>query len=340
MVAFLLRRLAVACATVLLAVVLVFFAVRLLPGNPILARFGQHAVPEQVAAEMERQGWNEPLVIQLATYLWGIVSRGDLGVSLLYPTTDVREELQAKFPATLELAFAAMLLAVPLGVLSGTAAAVWRGRFPDFICTAGALVGVSVPVFFLGICLMSVSDHFFGGYFPIGGRLPIGSRFESVTGLVTLESLYRGRLDITWQALKHLCLPAIALSSIPAAIIARITRSSMLDVLTTDYARTARAKGSSPRRVVFRHALPNAAVPIVNIAGLQASLLLTGAVLTETVFTWPGLGSYLVHAVQTNDYGVVQGAMLLVATIFAAANLVLDIVYAWLDPRIRIAAGR
>ena len=338
MLVFLLRRVAVALATVLLAVVLVFFAVRLLPGNPILARFGQHAVPEQVAAEMERQGWDRPLVVQLADYLWGIVARGDLGVSLLHPTTRVGSELRNKFPATLELALAALLLAIPAGTLAGVAAAVWRNQLPDFVCTTAALLGVSVPVFFLGICLMSISDNWLGGYFPIGGRLPIGSQFEAASGFFVFESLLRCRFDIFSEALKHLCLPALALSSIPAAIVARITRSSMLDVLATDYARTARAKGCARNRVVFRHALPNAAVPIVNIAGLQASLLMSGAVLTETVFSWPGLGSYLVHAVQTSDYGVVQGAMLLVATIFAASNLLLDIVYAWLDPRIRSAA--
>ena len=321
-----------------MAVVLVFFAVRLLPSNPILARFGQHAVPEQVAAEMERQGWNRPLVVQLGHYLWGVVAHQDLGVSLLHPTMRVGTELRAKFPATVELAVAAMVLAIPVGVLAGVAAAVWRNQFPDLLCTTAALIGVSVPVFFLGICLMSISDYWLGGYFPIGGRMPIGSRFESSSGFVVVESLVRGRLDICGQALRHLCLPALALSSIPAAIIARIARSSMLDVLSTDYARTARAKGSSRSRVVFRHALPNAAVPIVNIAGLQASLLLSGAVLTETVFSWPGLGSYLVHAVQTSDYSVVQGAMLLVATIFAFSNLILDIVYAWLDPRIRAPA--
>jgi peptide/nickel transport system permease protein len=335
--AYLVRRSAWACGTVLAAVVLVFFAVRLLPGNPILARFGQHPVPERIEAAMEAAGWNKPLLVQLGEYLRQVFLEGDVGQSLLRPTVPVREELARRFPATVELSIAAMVIALPIGVLVGIAAAVWRNRWPDYVCMSGSLLGVSVPVFFLGICLMSLSEHALGNYFPIGRRLPIGMTIDSVSGLYVFESLMRGQWTTCGEALRHLFLPALALSSIPAAVIARLTRSSMLDVLTHDYVRTARAKGGSRPRTVFRHALPNAAIPIANIAGLQASTLLTGAVLTETVFSWPGIGSYLVEAVRLSDYTVVQGSMLLVATIFAATNLLLDVLYAWLDPRIRIS---
>jgi peptide/nickel transport system permease protein len=275
--------------------------------------------------------------VQLGDYLRRVIVEADLGQSLVRPIESVSEELATRFPATVELALAAMLIALPLGILAGVVAAVWRNRWPDYLCMSGSLIGVSVPVFFLGICLMSVSELALGDHFPIGRRLPIGVHFESFTGLFVLESFVRGDWAVLGEALRHLFLPALALSSIPAAVIARLTRSSMLEVLDADYVRTARAKGTSRRRAVFRHALPNAAIPIANIAGLQASTLLTGAVLTETVFNWPGVGTYLVGAVQENDYTVVQGSMLLVATIFAVTNLLLDVLYAWLDPRVRIS---
>ncbi len=335
MIAYLVRRIALAMATVALAVVLVFFAVRLLPGNPILVRFGQHAVPEKIEAEMKEQGWDRPLLVQLGDYLKRLVTRGDLGVSMLHPTERVSEALASRFPATIELAIAALLVAVPLGIAAGVAAAVWRNRFPDYLCMSGSLLGVSIPVFFLGICMMAFAQLFFDGEWTTGRRLDIGIRIETRTGLHLIDSLLAGRLDLFAMALKHLLLPALALGSIPTAIIARITRSSMIEVLSADYVRTARAKGGSLWRVVMQHALPNASIPIANIAGLQASMLLSGAVLTETVFSWPGVGSYLVASVLGNDYSVVQGSLLLVATIFVAFNLGLDVLYAWLDPRVR-----
>ncbi len=334
MITFLLRRLLVTFATVLLAVILVFLAVRMLPGNPILARFGQHAVPEKIELEMQRQGWDKPLYAQLGDYLWGIVSRGDFGNSMLRPTNRVLDDLLKKFPATVELTIAALLIAIPLGIGAGIGAAVWRNRFPDYLCMSGSLLGVSIPVFFLGLCLIVISDRFLGGYFPIGRRLPITMRFDSTTGFYLCESFWRRDWTVFFAALRHITLPALALSTVPMAIIARITRSSMLDILYADYIRTARAKGGSNLRVVLRHALPNASIPIVNITGLQASLLLSGAVLTETVFGWPGLGSYLIRAVNDTDYTIIQGALLWIAAMFAVFNFLLDLVYAWLDPRI------
>jgi peptide/nickel transport system permease protein len=333
-----------ALGTVLVALVVIFLAARTLPNNPVLARFGQHSVPESIEKEMARQGWDRPVWEQFGDYLWTFVTTGDLGQSLFRSGENVTEALLEKFPATVELTVAALLLALPLGVLLGVAAAVWRNRLPDYLCMTGALLGVSVPVFFLGVCMMT-AVYALSPYVPVlaeiptGRRMPIGVFYEPITGFHTIDTLLMGRPDLFAAALRHLLLPAIALASIPAAVVARITRSSMLDVLSADYVRTARAKGGSRWRVVMRHALPNASIPIANIAGLQASLLLSGAVLTETVFAWPGLGRYLVTAVRHSDYNVVQGAMLLIATVFVFGSLALDLLYAWLDPRVRMTGG-
>jgi peptide/nickel transport system permease protein len=333
-IGYLSRRSLLAAATLLAAVALVFVSVRLLPGNPILARYGQHVVPEKVAEEMAQHGWDQPVYAQLGSFLKNFFLYGDLGESFLRPGESVAAGLAQSVPATIELSFAALLLAAPLGVLTGIVAALWRGRWPDYLCMSLALLGVSVPVFFLGICLLTI----FTGM-PTGMRLPPGSGFESITGFYIPETLLRGRFDLFAAALQRICLPAIALSTIPMAVIARITRSSMLEVLSADYVRTARAKGAAFWRVVMRHALPNASIPIANIAGFQVGALLSGAVLTETVFSWPGLGTYLVDAVKGSDYSVVQGGALVVAAVFVIMNLALDVLYFWLDPRLREARG-
>ncbi|MBX7167017.1 MAG: ABC transporter permease [Pirellulales bacterium] len=329
MIVFLLRRAAQVVLTTLVALVLVFIAIRLLPNNPVLARFGQHAVPDQVAAEMARQGWDRPLPEQLAAFVSRLVRDGDLGESFFYPER-VTAGLARTFPATVELALAALLVALPIGIGAGVAAAVWRNRWPDFVCTSGSLLGVSVPVFFLGICLMSVFRDL-----PTGRRLPPGASFVGTTQFIALESLLRGQFDVFLSALEHLLLPALALATIPASLVARVTRAAMIEVLAADYVRTARAKGGSPLRVVLHHAFPNAAIPVANIAALQAGQLLSGAVLTESVFDWPGLGRHLVQAVQVSDFSVVQGGVLLVAAVFVVVNVAADALYAVLDPRVR-----
>ncbi len=333
MTAYLLRRLGHALATIFVAVTLVFLAMRALPGNPLLARFGQHPDQKQMEWLEKQYGWDRPVYEQLGTFYWRIVRYGDFGESIARPTKSVAGELLEKVPATVELTLAALALAIPLGMAAGTAAAIWKNRWPDRLCTFGSLLGVSVPVFFLAIGLRALLP-----WFPVSGRLPSAEAlFEPLTGLYTLDTLLRGRFDLLPAVLHHLALPAVALSTIPMAIVARITRGSMLEVLSADYIRTARAKGGGLLRVVLRHALPNAAVPITNIVGLQVGLLLSGAVLTETVFDWPGLGLYVKTAVVGDtDYPAVQGSAIVIATMFVSINLLVDLLFVWLDPRIRV----
>ena len=287
-------------------------------------------MPDRIALEMAKQGWDKPIPVQLFSF-FAKMFQGDLGESFFHPGEDITEGLLTRMPATIELTLAALLLAIPLGITAGVAAAVWRNRFPDFLCMSGSMVGISIPVFFLGICLMSI----FTGL-PSGGRMPVDVEFDSDSGLYILESIWYQDWELAGLLLAHICLPAFALSSIPMAIIARVTRSSMLEVLSADYIRTARSKGCSVVRVVLRHAFPNAAVPVTNICAFQVGLLLSGAVLTESVFSWPGLGTYLAEGVQNSDYSVVQGGALVVAGLFVTINLILDVVYVWLDPRIRL----
>jgi peptide/nickel transport system permease protein len=333
-IGYLARRVVHAAVTLVVAVALVFIAMRSLPGNPLLARFGQHPDADQIERLRRENGWDRPVLVQLGQFFWQVATTGDLGQSLARTNVSVSRELRERIPATIELTVAALLLAIPLGISAGAAAAVWRNRWPDRLSMAASLIGVSVPVFFLAIVLRSVLTGL-----PTSQRLPPWVLdFETLTGLYLVDTLLRGRLDLFGLAAQHLLLPAVVLSTVPMAVIARITRSSMLEVLSADFIRTARAKGASLWRVVLRHALPSSAVPVTNIAGLQIGLLLSGAVLTETVFDWPGLGQYLAEAVIDNkDYVAVQAASIVIAAMFVTLNLVLDLVYVWLDPRIRLS---
>lgn len=309
----------------------VFVAIRTLPNNPVLARFGQHASPERVAREMADQGWDRPIGEQIVAFVRDAVTQGDLGESFaVEPGRPIVELLLERIPATIELALAASVLALPLGIFAGIVAAVWKNGLPDVAVMIGSLLGVCVPVFFLGILLMSIFTSL-----PAGFRLPISMDYESATGFVLLEAPFRGEFEVFFAALKQVLLPAVALSTIPAAIVARIARSSMIDVLSQDYVRTARAKGSSRVRSVLRHAFPNAAIPVANIAGFQLGVLLSGAVLTETVFSWPGLGRLMVDGVQASDYSVVQAGAMAVAGTFVIVNFAVDAFAVWLDPRLR-----
>jgi len=316
------------------AVGLIFIAIRTIPGNPLFARFGQHADAEAMAKLREEYGWDDPLPTQMVHYFRQLLTEGDLGKSIARPNEDVTGELKRRIPATIELTIAALLLALPLGILAGVSAAVWRNRLPDYACMTIALLGVSIPVFFLGILLRV----WFPGM-PVSERIPASVvDFEWKTGFMVIDTLAAGRVDLFRTGLVHLCLPAVALSTIPTAIVARITRSSMLDVLQSDYVRTARAKGAAPWRVIWRHAFPNAAAPVANIAAFQIGLLLSGAVLTESIFDWPGLGKYVTDAVRGDkDYVVVQACALVIASVIIVTNLIVDLAYMWLDPRIRLS---
>jgi peptide/nickel transport system permease protein len=329
-------RILQAIVTWLVAVVLIFLALRVLPGNPILARFGQHPDAAQIARLQQENGWDQPLTTQLGQFLWRLATTGDLGESIAQGGTPVSRELRERFPATLELTLAALAIALPLGVASGVYAARYPRRWPDAVCQLVGLLGVSVPVFFLGVMLRAGLPMF-----PTAQRLPPTEfAFESFTGLYLVDVLWRGRFDLLPVVAMHLFLPALTLSAIPAAAVARITRGAMLNALTADYVRTARAKGASPTRIIWRHALANAAVPIANIGGLQVGLLLSGAVLTETVFSWPGLGKYVADAVVNDrDYAVVQAGAIVLAALFVLLNLLLDLLYVWLDPRVRNATS-
>jgi peptide/nickel transport system permease protein len=331
---YLARRLLHAVATIVVAVALVFLAIRIIPGNPLVARFGQHPDLKQIQRLREEYGFDQPVLVQLGKFYWQLLTRADLGRSLSRPNRSISAELAERIPATIELTLAAVLLSVPLGIAAGVIAAVWRNRWPDRLAMLVALGGVSIPVFFLGIVLRSIFT-----ILPTSQRLPIHvlAELEPITGLNLVDTLLQGRIDWFGYACLHLLLPAVVLSTVPMAIIARITRSSMLEALGHDCIRTARAKGASLWRVVLRHALPTAAVPVTNIAGLQVGLLLSGAVLTETIFDWPGLGRYIADSVVHDmDYVAVQGAAIIIATMFVSINLVLDVLYVWLDPRIRL----
>ena len=331
MIGFLARRVAHALVTIVVAVALVFIAIRVIPGNPLLARFGQHPDAKRIAEMRTEFGLDQPVFVQFGRFVWRLVTTGDMGKSLARPNVSVSGELIERAPATVELTTAALVLAIPLGLAAGAAAAAFRNRWPDRLSMTLSLIGVSIPVFFLAICLREVLT-----FLPTSKRLPEVIDFEPLSGLFLLDTLLRGRPDLFLIAARHLLLPAVVLSTVPMAIIARITRSSMLEMLSADFIRTARAKGASLWRVVLRHALPSAAVPVTNIAGLQIGLLLSGAVLTETVFDWPGLGSYVAMAVGDRDYVVIQGAAMVIAAMFVTLNLMLDVVYMWLDPRIRV----
>jgi peptide/nickel transport system permease protein len=314
--------------------ILVFAFVRALPGDPATALLGERATPAAVAEVRKAYGLDRPLHEQYLTYV-GEVAKGDLGQSI-QTQQPVVDELKRRFPATVELSLAALLFAVGLGVPLGFWTAKRHGRAVDHLSMAGSLLGISVPVFFLAYMLKFV----FGvklGWFPTVGRLDLTRTLEHPTGFYTLDALIAGDLGAFWDALKHLVLPGIALGTIPLAIVVRITRASVLEVVNEDYVRTARAKGMSTAVVDRRHVLRNALLPITTVIGLQTGLLLSGAVLTEIVFAWGGMGSFMYDAIFTRDFPVIQGGILFLAVVFVLVNLLVDIGYGLLDPRIRVS---
>jgi peptide/nickel transport system permease protein len=306
---------------------------RLIPGDPAHLLLGEFASPQDIARIREKLGLDASYPYQYLLYFKNLV-RGDMGVSIR-SGVPVAEEIFVRFLATVELSIAAMILSTFIGIMAGVISSVRRYSLFDYFSMMMALAGISMPIFWLGLMLIYLFSVKWG-IFPMMGRFTMGLDYQSITGLILLDSLFRGDLPLMFNSLRHLILPAFTLATIPMAIIARMTRSSMLEVMSKDYIRTARAKGLSRATVVFRHALKNAFLPIVTVIGLNFGLLLGGAVLTETIFSWPGLGRYVVDSLLARDYPAVQGCILLFAVIMVFVNLAVDVLYFYLDPRVRI----
>jgi dipeptide transport system permease protein len=330
-----LNKLALVIPTLIGITICAFAFVRVLPGDPILALAGEHGVtPERYELLKEQFGFNLPIWEQYFRFV-GNALRGDFGVSIATHRPVISEFLTL-FPATVELSLCATIIAVVLGVPAGIFAAVKRGTWYDQALMGTALVGYSMPIFWWGLLLII----FFSGYLgwtPVSGRIGLQFFFKPITGFMLIDSLLVGKPDAFISALRYLILPSIVLGTIPLAVIARQTRSAMLEVLGEDYVRTARAKGLTPGRVVGLHALRNALIPVVTTIGLQVGTLLAGAILTETIFAWPGIGKWMVDSIFKRDYVVVQSGLLLIALIVMAVNLIVDLLYAAINPRIRVS---
>ncbi|MGP3609970.1 ABC transporter permease [Anoxybacillus rupiensis] len=310
----------------------VFFMIRAIPGNPAQVILGQKATKEAVEALTHKLGLDQPWYVQYVKYLGGLL-KGDLGESIRTGTS-VSQEIWPYLAATLELSIAAMLIAIVIGVNAGIISAWFQNSWFDYTAMILALVGVSMPIFWLGLMEQWVfAIHL--DWLPTSGREEVRNPIEPITHLYLIDTLLQGNTEQFMQVLQHLILPSIALATIPMAIIARITRSSMLEVMKSDYIRTARAKGLSMFWVVYKHSLKNAIIPVLTVIGLQTGLLLGGAILTETIFSWPGIGRYIYEAIGYRDYPVIQSGILVVATIFIFINLVVDLLYAAVDPRIK-----
>jgi peptide/nickel transport system permease protein len=326
------RRLLLLVPILLGVSILIFFWIRALPGSPAESLLGERATPQLVQELRQRYGLDKPVYDQYWAYLKTTL-QGDFGVSVA-THRKVADEIKQRFPATIELAIGAMIFAVGFGVPLGFFAAKKYGSFFDHATLVGSLLGISIPIFFLAILL----KYFFSvkwQLLPSVGREDVTLNTPHPTNFYILDAIIARDWYALWDAIQHLILPAIALGSIPLAVITRITRASVLDVQNEDYVRTARAKGLPPREVDRRHVLRNALLPITTIIGLQTGLLLSGAVLTETVFAWPGMGSWLRDAIFARDYPVLQGGILFLAVVFVMVNLIVDLSYALINPRIR-----
>ncbi|MBA8839241.1 MULTISPECIES: ABC transporter permease subunit [unclassified Ochrobactrum] len=330
---FFLNKLAYLVPTFIGITIVAFGFVRVLPGDPVLLMAGERGVsPERHAALMAQFGFDRPIWQQYLDYVWNLL-HGDFGLSIV-TKKPVLTEFFSLFPATVELSVCAIILAVLIGIPAGVVAAVKRGSWFDQSLMGVALVGYSMPIFWWGLLLII----FFSNYLqltPVSGRISLLFFFPPVTGFMLIDSLLSGQKGAFASAASHLVLPTIVLATIPLAVIARQTRSAMLEVLGEDYVRTARAKGLPTRRVVGLHALRNALIPVITTIGLQVGVLLAGAILTETIFSWPGIGKWMLDSISRRDYPVVQGGLLLIAGLVMAVNLIVDLLYGLVNPRIR-----
>jgi dipeptide transport system permease protein len=312
---------------------LAFAMIRLIPGDPVELLAGERGMTAERHAELRADlGLDKPLLVQYGVYIGGVL-QGDLGKSIV-TKRPVSDEFFTLFPATVELSLCALLFAVLLGLPAGIFAAVRRGSMFDHTVMSAALTGYSMPIFWWGLLLIILFSGILG-WTPVSGRISLLFYFDAVTGFMLIDSLLSGQEGAFVSTLSHLVLPTIVLGTIPLAVIARQTRSAMLEVLNEDYVRTARAKGLAPLRVIGLHALRNALIPVVTVIGLQVGVLFSGAVLTETIFAWPGIGKWLIDSISRRDYPSVQGGILLIATTVIIVNLAVDLVYGLINPRIR-----
>ena len=333
MAAYILRRLLLIVPTFIGITIIAFAFVRVLPGDPVLLIAGERGVtPERYQALMQQFGYDRPIWEQYWSYLLGIF-QGDFGTSISTKRPVIQDFLTL-FPATLELSLFAITFAVVIGVPAGIAAAVRRGSWFDQLTMGTALVGYSMPIFWLGLLLIILFSGMLG-WTPVSGRISLMYFLPSVTGFMTIDALLSGQSGALQSALHHLVLPTVTLGTIPLAVIARQTRSAMLEVLGDDYVRTARSKGLSPRRVIGLHAFRNALIPVITTIGLQVGVMMAGAILTETIFSWPGIGKWMIDAIARRDYPVVQAGLLLIAVVIMAVNLIIDLLYGLINPRIR-----
>ena len=333
MTGFIIRRILIVIPTLLGVTIVIFSMLAITPGDPAELLMGERASQEALESMREYLGLKKPLYVQYGLFLKRVI-RLDLGQTI-WTREKVSKEISERFPATIELALAAMIISSLLGVALGIISATKQYSWFDYGSMLGSLIGVSMPVFWLGLMFMLLFSLTLG-WFPMSGRLGVSIDLTRITNFYVLDAI----LTRNWAGLKdvlmHLALPALALSTIPLAIVARMTRSSMLEVLRQDYIKTARAKGLSETKIVLKHALRNGLIPVVTVVGLQFGILMGGAILTETVFAWPGVGKWLFDGVVKRDYMVIQGGTLLVATTFVLVNLVVDVLYAVINPRISV----
>ena len=333
MLRFILRRLVSVLPTMFGVSVLIFLMIQLIPGDPALLILGERATESSLKAVRINMGLDKPIHVQYGKFMYKLV-QGDLGDSFR-SNEAVTKEIAVFLPATIELSLVAIIIASFVGMVAGVISATKQYSIFDYSSMVFSIMGISMPIFWLGLIFILIfSVHL--GWLPISGRLSANVEVQLVTGFVLIDSL----ITKNWAAFRdgfwHILLPGFTLSTIPMALVARITRSSMLEVLRQDYIRTANAKGLSPLVVHYKHALRNALIPIVTVIGLSFGILMGGAVLTETVFAWPGMGLWILNGVYSRDYNVVQGGVLLIAFIFILVNTVVDILYEWINPRIRV----
>ena len=333
MLAYIFRRILILIPTLLGVSIIIFLMLRLTPGDPAELLLGERATEKALHEIREHLGLNEPLYVQYGKFIKRLM-KGDLGETI-WSRQKVWVEVKERFPATIELSVAALFISCFFGIIFGIISATRQYSIFDYLSMLGALIGVSMPIFWLGLVFMLIFSVNLG-WLPLSGRISVGVDLEVITNFYILDAV----LTKNWAALKdviwHIIMPAVTLSTIPMAIVARMTRSSMLEVLRQDYIKTAKAKGLSQFIVTFKHALRNALIPVVTTIGLQFGVALGGAILTETIFAWPGVGKWMFDAVMKRDYMVIQGGTLFIAAVFVVINLVVDVLYAVINPRINV----